>query len=388
MATNIVSSLFGTDPALISELQNKTDADRAFQFAQLGPMQQSQYALYSGGAGLGRAIPTLLGGQDPMMAKATTAKQLASQFDITTGTGLRQYAKALADNGIPDLAQLAIKRADELDLSAASRAEKESQVVRNLRDSIKQVGQTPDGRQVYQSGDEQYVLAEGGQRVPYYGTLQGKTPKTEVNLGALADIFNKEFTKAAGKDASDKIAKAQEALGANAKVARDIATVEELLPNSFTGQFANFSKTASKTLAGLGIPVSEKASNTETLNALFTNFVLPAVRQLPGSLAAKELDFLRQSKPEALQEPATIKRLVSLLKDDIAANRALVKRADAYQKSDSAGSLQGFNIALQQDDIYQSLTRYRQLEARVRSGQKISREEAEFAKKLQQELGL
>jgi hypothetical protein len=386
----IVNSLFGIDPAALQAQQEKQDVDVAYRFAQLDPMQQAQFAIYRGGAGLGRNVSGFLGG-DEQMQRATQIRQLASQFDITSEEGLRQFAQAAA-NISPEVAQAAIKRADEIKTTGLKQAELQTQAIRNISattaEKIKQVGQTPDGRQVYQAGDEQYMLAEGGKRVPYYGSLQGKTAKTEVNLGGLTDLFAKKEAEAGGKAVTEQITKAQDALSANSKVSRDIAEVERILPNAFTGQFANFSKTASKTLAGLGIPVSEKASNTETLNALFTNFVLPAVRQLPGSLAAKELDFLRQSKPEALQEPATIKRLVTLLKDDIAANRALVKRADEYRKADKLGSLKDFNIALQQDSIYQDLTKYRQLESRVRSGQKITKEEADFAKQIEKDLGL
>ena len=81
-------------------------------------------------------------------------------------------------------------------------------------------------------------------------------------------------------------------------------------------------------------------------------------------------------------------RLLTLLKDDISVNRALVKRADAYQKADKLGSLQGFNIALQQDSIYQDLRRYNALKSTVAAGNKISQAQADFAKKFEEELGL
>jgi hypothetical protein len=46
----------------------------------------------------------------------------------------------------------------------------------------KTIGLSVDGQQVYQSGNEQYILGEGGQRLPYYGRLESKTPKTEIKL--------------------------------------------------------------------------------------------------------------------------------------------------------------------------------------------------------------
>lgn len=379
----IVNNLFGLDPAAIQQQRELTDINTAYKFAQLDPMQRAQFAIARGAAGLGRDITGFLGG-DEQLQKATKVRELSAQFDMTTPEGLRQFAQAVSPFA-PDVAAQATQRAADLSLTSA----KTTKALRETRIPTSGLGKLITERDELIAGG----LALNDPRILAYDKAiaaegEGKGTKVALDLGGFAQLFAKKEAEAGGKNVADQIAKAQDALAGNSKVSRDIAEVERILPNAFTGQFANFSKTASKTLAGLGIPVSDKASNTEVLNALFTNFVLPAVRQLPGSLAAKELDFLRQSKPEALQEPATIKRLVGLLKDDIAANRALVKRADAYQKADKLGSLQGFNIALQQDTIYQDLTRYRALESRVRSGQKISKEEAEFAKKIEQELGL
>lgn len=381
----IVNTLFGIDPAVLQQQQANTDFNRAFQFAQLDPFQRANMALFQSGAQIARGAGQLLGG-DEQLNRATQIRQLASQVDFSNPDSIEAFAQQVSTIS-PQVASEAAQRAANLRLTGArtTRALRESKTptsalgkLINERDELIAGGLTANDPRIL--AYDKAIAAESS----------GETRGTKVNLdlGGFATLFAKKEAEAGGKNVADQIQKAQDALSTNSKVSRDIAEVERILPNAFTGQFANFAKTASKTLSALNIPVSEKASNTEVLNALFTNFVLPAVRQLPGSLAAKELDFLRQSKPEALQEPATIKRLVTLLKDDIAANRALVKRADEYRKADKFGSLKDFNIALQQDSIYQDLTKYRQLEARVRSGQKISKEEAEFAKKIEQDLGL
>lgn len=380
---DIVSSLFGIDPAALQQQRQVLDSNQAYRFAQLSPMERAQFSIYQGGAGLGRAATQLLGG-DEQLNRATQIRQLASEIDFGDPESIESFAKKVSPLS-PQVAAEAAQRAAELRLTGA----KTTRALREARTPTSGLGKLITERdQLIADG----IPATDPRIVAYDRAIaaegEGKGTKVNLDLGGFATLFAKKEAEAGGKNVADQIAKAQDALSTNSKVSRDIAEVERILPNAFTGQFANFAKTASKTLSGLGIPISEKASNTEVLNALFTNFVLPAVRQLPGSLAAKELDFLRQSKPEALQEPATIKRLVTLLKDDIAANRGLVKRADEYRKADKFGSLKDFNIALQQDSIYQDLTRYRALEARVRSGQKISKEEAEFAKKIEQDLGL
>jgi hypothetical protein len=377
---NIVGGLFGITPEMYQQNIAARDTATNAQLAQLAPGQLAGFYAMEAGSGLGRAAGSLLGVEDPELAKIRDVQQMRTQFDVSTPLGLRQFASALGQKGYTDLAIQATAKAADIDKDIAIAEDKREA-------KIKQVGLTTDGRQVYQSGANQFVLTENGPQ-PYYGKLESKTSKTEVNLGGLTELFAKTQAKEESKDVVAAIGKAKDLLGTGAKLSRDIDVIDQLLPNSFQGQFANWSKTASKTLSGLGIPVSEKASNTETLNALFTNFVLPAVKQLPGSLAAKELDFLRQSKPETLQEPATIRRLVGMLKEDIAVNRALVKRADSYQKADKLNSLQGFNIALEQDNIYTDLRRYNALKQKVQNKQPISKEEADFAKSVEKELGL
>ena len=112
MADNIVGGLFGVDPQQLAQQRQTVDTTNAFRFAQLDPMQQAKMAIYQGAAGVGRGVGGLLGG-DPEMEKASMAKKLSSQFDITTPDGLRQYAAALAQNGAPDLAQMAAVEADK-----------------------------------------------------------------------------------------------------------------------------------------------------------------------------------------------------------------------------------------------------------------------------------
>lgn len=384
MATDIVGNLFGVNPQAYQQAQQTRGYAQDYQAVQLDPLQQANLALRQGGRGVGQFAGGLMGIEDPELAKASLAKKLASQFDITSSEGLRQYAQALAQGGAPDLAQMAVKRADEIDVSAATVKQKSREAVPKVEEIVNQ--------QLWQQSLQQAGGDPQKAAVLYREQeIQGKArtaPKTTVDLSGLSGLFAKKEAEASAKDVTDQISKAQEQLKTNSKLSRDIAELEKIIPNTFTGQLSDIAKTSSKTLSALGVPVSEKASNTEVANALFNNFVLPAVKQLPGSLAAKELAFLQQTKPNALQEPATINRLIKMVKEDIAANRALVKRADTYQKQDKLGSLQGFNIALQSDDIYTNLNKYNALKAKVQAKQPITKEEADFAKSVEKELGL
>jgi hypothetical protein len=117
MATDIVGSLFGVNPQAYQQVQQNRAYNQDYQAVQLDPLQQANLALRQGGRGLGQVAGGLLGMQDPELAKASMAKQLASQFDITSPAGLRQYAQALAQNGAPDLAQMASAEADKREQS-------------------------------------------------------------------------------------------------------------------------------------------------------------------------------------------------------------------------------------------------------------------------------
>lgn len=108
----IVSNLFGIDPAALQQQRAAADTAQAFRFAQLDPLQRANMAIYQGSAGIGRGITQLLGG-DEEMNRATQVRQLASQFDMTSAEGIEQFAQAVSSFA-PDVAQAAIKRRDEI----------------------------------------------------------------------------------------------------------------------------------------------------------------------------------------------------------------------------------------------------------------------------------
>jgi len=138
MATNIVSGLFGIDPAILGQQQQNRMTSQALQFASLSPSEQSQYSAFLGGGMIGKAAQGMMGIEDPQMKKAAMAQQLASQFDITTPEGLTSYAQALAQNGAPDLAQMAVKRAEEMMTTASTQFKNMAQAEKAMREPVPQ----------------------------------------------------------------------------------------------------------------------------------------------------------------------------------------------------------------------------------------------------------
>ena len=110
---DIVSNLFGIDPAALQQQRAATDFAQAFRFAQLDPLQRANLSIYQGSAGIGRAANQLLGG-DAELNKATKVRELTSQFDMGTSSGLREFAKAVSAFA-PDVGLRASALADEKD---------------------------------------------------------------------------------------------------------------------------------------------------------------------------------------------------------------------------------------------------------------------------------
>ena len=110
---DIVNSLFGIDPAALQQQRSATDTAQAFRFAQLDPLQRANMAIYQGSAGIGRGVSQLLGG-DEQLNRATKVRELTSQFDMGTSSGLREFAKAVSPFA-PDVGLRASALADEKD---------------------------------------------------------------------------------------------------------------------------------------------------------------------------------------------------------------------------------------------------------------------------------
>jgi hypothetical protein len=132
MADNIVSGLFGLDPAqyqMQQRQQRQQEFARDFQSVQLSPMEQSKLAILQGTRAFGRGVGQLLGGEDPQLQKVSAIKQLSSQFDLTSPVGMRDFARSLQAQ-FPQEAMLAAKRADEMETSGLGRQKTQADIER------------------------------------------------------------------------------------------------------------------------------------------------------------------------------------------------------------------------------------------------------------------
>lgn len=114
---NIVGNLFGVTPEMYQQQQTANAQAQAMKYASLNPQQQSQFAMYTAGQNIPKAVGGLLGVEDPQLAAIREASALRNQFDITTSAGLKGLAQALMqrskDTGNQALAGFAQQAAEQ-----------------------------------------------------------------------------------------------------------------------------------------------------------------------------------------------------------------------------------------------------------------------------------
>lgn len=361
---DIVGGIFGLTPEMYQQGLARKDTATNLAAAQLTPGQLAGFYAMEAGSGLGRATQGLLGVEDPELVKIRDVQAMRGQFDVSTPQGLRQFAAALAPK-YPDLAVQASAKAADIDkeLSIAKK---------NYTDQIKQVGLTTDGRQVYQSGANQFILTEQGPQ-PYYGKLESKSPKTEISLGG---VFDKVFTTQDAKDQAENWNKAGVAYSEAAKLSRNVREMESVVGNAFVGSYGSLKAGVSRALGG-----GKKLEDTEVLDALSAQLVLPLAKLLPGSLAVKELDQLIKTKPNLSQQEGTIRRLLGQIKQDLQASEITYEAGERY-RANNKGSIVGFNPNIANNRA----TRYVELQNKYNSGKPLTEAEKKEAKAIADEL--
>ena len=145
-------SLFGATPEALQASRAADLQAQALQYAKLDPFQRANMSIYQGANQLGGAVGGMLGGQDPEMMRASTLKQLASQFDTTTAEGLTGFARAAAQAGLPQQAMQAAQQAQAMRLEQTKIGKTQAELnALNLsakqktdyRDAMAKLGPTP-----------------------------------------------------------------------------------------------------------------------------------------------------------------------------------------------------------------------------------------------------
>lgn len=185
--TSILSGLFGVDPQAYASAQNDKLNAQAAQFAEMDPFQKANFGLYKGGSMAANLGAGLMGIKDPQLMAQQQAQQIASQFDVTTPQGLKDYASALVKAGQeaqnPTLMQfgmMALDKSNSLAKAGLENVKTQSEISKNMGANQTEVMKT-----------QQAIAALRAQ-----GDPQGQIPALEDRLRSLvksdipASVYN------------------------------------------------------------------------------------------------------------------------------------------------------------------------------------------------------
>lgn len=401
MAFDVMQSLFGLTPSAVQQTIRAEEEARARTQANLlqgNPFAAGAYAPLRAGERMLTGTAQLAGQVDPRMQAATQLQGIVQAVqqrgvDMATPEGLIELANEL--NKFPDFAGFSIgMRQQAAKMQAETRKAQfgEAKIASEIQKNIAQADKAKAGKMSDQMNarfvDLSIKSRMGGLDNTEKAELESlkelmtiKSPKGQtIDLGGA---FNKAFEAADAKAQAEAWDKAGASYATAIPLLNQIDRVEQIVPNAFTGKFAEGKLGLSKALGAFGINISDKASDTEYINAISAKLVQQIARAFPGSLAVKELDQLVKSKPNVAQEASTILRLLGDIRDEIQSQTITYEQLSKQDKPERHKT----NPNILQGQNYSKLRRYRDLTAKAIAGT-ASVDEAREALQIKQELGL
>jgi len=95
----IVQSLFGVTPQAYQQAQQQRADAQAFQYAQMSPFQQANYAIGRGANMLGGAAAGAFGAQDPQLQMISARQSIAKQINPNDPASIQQGIAAMQQAG-------------------------------------------------------------------------------------------------------------------------------------------------------------------------------------------------------------------------------------------------------------------------------------------------
>ena len=207
-------------------------------------------------------------------------------------------------------------------------------------------------------------------------------PKTTVDTNLPGLLKQIQATQEA-KDQGALWAKAGEQYKAQIGLTKDLSEFRKIAPDAFTGAGASTLTNLSRVLGAVGVPISEKASNTEYLEALKSSFVQKIARNFPGSQALKELEQLILSQPNVSQQLPTIMKLISRGLDEAKAETSMYEQLAAMPEDQRYKT----NSNILYGKIRNDIDSYRTIEQKALKGL-ATKDEALKAKEIKERLSL
>jgi len=429
MADSMVGGLFGITPEMYQQQQNQQALAQSAELGQLDPFSAARTGLIYGG----RQLAGVLGGQDPMLQLLSKRNAVLKNVDQNDVNSIMQGARELSQfdpEGANKLAILAreatAKNAEASQKYAqANKAMAETGEIGSKRDLLNARvqalvdGGTPENlakgiasndkafadfiaaRNIATPADyavqaralgfeakpflkdytpEQVQAMEKGVFAHKAGIAKAGASATHLDLGSALE---KVFLVKDREEAAKNWATAGQAYTALTPTLGKLDKFESVIPTGFTGAGADAKLALSKGLAAFGVPISNRATDTEFANAISSQLVQQIAKVFPGSQSNKELEQLLKSKPNMAQEAPTIARLINEIRNEVMSKKVTYEQMAKLPEKDRTS----FNPNIAEGQNYLKVQEYNDLVQKYKSG-KISDAERAKAKSLQTELGL
>ena len=324
---NIVGGMFGITPEMYQRSVAARDTATNAQLAGLTPGQLAGFYAMEAGSGLGRATGSLLGVEDPELAKIRDVQQMRSQFDVSTPTGLRSFAQALGQKGYTDLAVQATAKAADIDKNIATAEKARTEKLPNIanlqlyRERLIQGGADP--RLIAEVDSEIKGLAEKGTKIVLPGEQQDK---------ALRDARVKKLI-----DYEDRASSASQTL----QLVQDFNSV---LDRAFTGTASGAKLTAGQVANALGVTVTG-TTESEQLDQLFAALTVGQAKNLKGALSDKDVKFLKEAVGSRGLTKDTLVAVINRIAREAEVDKGVYNKASSFQ-----GDLAKFDFSKAQDE--------------------------------------
>lgn len=292
---DIVGSLFGVTPQMIQAENVAPIFRRAEAFANLTPMQQAQFGIYSGGAMLGQGLGGLMGGEDPRLIQAKQMQQVKdwiaqSGVDVNTPEGLTkaaQYAQSIgATEGAMVLGNQALQMRKEM--TSVNKTEEDYMREKAFREEVAKIPPDQLTEEVLMQ-----LAAKYGTTASVMSAMSSLTGKREAIAARESAAAEKVAAKAAEKE-EKTIAANKAALAAVMPV---MDAIEKAIPlvgwnTAGWGSFMQYLP---------GTDAKDLAKYIDTIKANLGFQQLQAMRQASptggalGQVAVKELEALQST---------------------------------------------------------------------------------------------
>lgn len=316
---DIVSNLFGIDPAMLQQQRTAADVNQAYRFAQLDPFERANMALYQSGAQIARGTGQLLGG-DEQLNRATQIRQLASQVDFSNPDSIEAFAQQVSTIS-PQVASEAAQRAANLRLTGA-------RTERALREPL-----TPMSGLGKLLGEKQALLSAGvpanDPRIVAYDkaiAAEGEGRGTKVNItNAPPDTRGKAF-EAADPESLKEYRKESRAAAGQLTL---INQARENLPGAVVGQgLPAIIRGVNAQLAPLGIN-TEQVAKSRNLEQALKSIIAQGIKQYGANPSTVDLQFAVQAATNIQDPMEAIRATLNYLETRA---RASVNKADAAEQ--------------------------------------------------------